>query len=243
MKVLLLGANGYLGPHVVKALESSHDLLLTDIKPPASPSGHEFRPVDITNLDQVMQAAEGRDAIINLAVLRNHRKVAFDVNTLGCYNTMLAAVKHGIRRVINTGPHFTVAGPAYESFDFRLTPDAPPQSGVNLYAHSKSLGQEICRIFTEHHDIWVQDYLFFIFRDPAELKPGSGGAPFVVSWADAGEAFRLGLEIDLAKLPSKCEVFFILSDMPQGKFLSERAKRILGFQPKDDLSALWRRTE
>ena len=243
MKVLLLGANGYLGPHVVKALESSHELLLTDIKPPASPTNHEFRPVDITNLDQVMEAAEGRDAIINLAVLRNHRKIAFDVNSLGCYNMMQAAVKHGIRRVINTGPHFTVAGSAYEGFDFRLTPDAPPQSGVNLYAHSKSLGQEICRIFTEHHDIWVQDYLFFIFRDASELKPGSTGPPFVVSWSDAGEAFGLGLEIDLARLPSKCEVFFILGDLPQGKFLSERAKRILGFRPKDDLSVLWRRTE
>lgn len=243
MKVLLLGANGYLGPHVVKALESSHDLLLTDIKPPPSPTDHAFRTVDITSLDQVTEAAAGCDAIVNLAVLRNHRKIAFDVNTIGCYNTMLAAVKHGIRRVINTGPHFTVAGSAYEGFDFHLTPDAPPQSGVNLYAHSKSLGQEICRIFTEHHDIWVQDYLFFNFQDASALKPGSIGAPFVVSWADAGEAFRLGLEIDLARLPSKCEVFFILSDMPHGKFLNDRAKQILGFQPKDDLSVLWRRTE
>jgi hypothetical protein len=31
--------------------------------------------------------------------------------------------------------------------------------------------------------------------------------------------------------------------MPHGKFLNDRAKQILGFQPKDDLSVLWRRTE
>ncbi len=241
MKVLLLGANGYLGPHVVKALESSHELLLTDIKPPQSPTDHEFRQVDITSPDQVMNAAEGRDAIINLAVVRNHRKVAFDVNTLGCRNVMLAAVKHGIRRVLNSGPHFTVAGPAYEDFDFHLTPDAPAQPGINLYAHSKSLGQEICRIFTENHDIWVQDFLFFVLRDPSELSPGAINTPYVVSWADAGEVFRLGLEIDLAKLPSKCEEFFILGDMPHGKFDNDRAKKVLGFRPKDDLSVLWQR--
>jgi nucleoside-diphosphate-sugar epimerase len=245
MKVLILGANGYLGPHVVKALEEEHELLITDIKPPssapASPTRHEFRRVDITKLDQVARAAEGRDAILNLAVLRSHRKIAFDVNTIGCYNVMLAAVKHGIRRVINTGPHFTVAGPAYEAFDFSLHPSAPPQSGTNLYAHSKSLGQEVCRVFTEHHDIWVQDYLFYNFRFAAQLKPGAGGVPFIVSWADAGEVFRLGVKAPLDRLPSKCEVFFILGDMPHGKFLNDKAKEVLGFRPKDDLSTLWRR--
>ena len=74
-----------------------------------------------------------------------------------------------------------------------------------------------------------------------ELKPGAGGVPFIVSWGDAGEIFRLGLEVDLATLPSKCEVFFVLGDMPHGKFRNDKAKRILGFAPKDDLSVLWRR--
>ena len=125
--------------------------------------------------------------------------------------------------------------------DYGLVPEVPPQSGLNLYAHSKSLGQEVCRLFTEHHDIWVQEYLFYNFREVTELKPGAGGVPFIVSWGDAGEMFRLGLDVDLAKLPSKCEVFFVLGDMPHGKFLNDKAKRILGFAPKDDLSALWRR--
>ena len=241
MKVLVIGANGYLGPHVVRALENHHELLITDIKPPPAPTRHEFRRVDVTSLEQVSDAAKGMDAIVNLSVLRSHRKIAFDVNTIGCYNLMLAAVEHGIKRFINTGPHFTITGPPYEGFDYGLVPEVPPQSGTNLYAHSKSLGQEVCRLFTEHHDIWVQEYLFYNFREVTELKPGAGGVPFIVSWGDAGEIFRLGLDVDLAKLPSKCEVFFVLGDMPHGKFLNDKAKRILGFAPKDDLSVLWRR--
>jgi hypothetical protein len=63
--------------------------------------------------------------------------------------------------------------------------------------------------------------------------------PFVVTWSDAAEVFRLGLEIDLACLPSKCEVFFVLGDCPQSKFLNDKAKRVLGFQPKDDVAVLW----
>jgi nucleoside-diphosphate-sugar epimerase len=239
MKVLILGANGYLGPHVVKALEPHHELLITDIKPPAEKSRHEFRRVDVSSLDQMRKASEGMDAIINLSVLRSDRKLAFDVNTRGCYNMMLAAVEHGIRRVINTGPHLVVAGRPYENFDFGIGPDIPPQPGTHLYGLSKSLGQEICRIFTHSHDIYVQEYLFFSFRDMDKLPPGTDATPFSVSWGDAAEAFRLGLDIELAKLPSKCEIFFIFTDMPHGQYLNDKAKQILGFRPKDDISILW----
>lgn len=245
MNVLLLGANGYLGPHVVKALAPHHTLRITDIKP-APPeikrefAEHEFTDADVTASDQVLEAATGMDAIINLSVLRDDPVLAFQVNSIGCYNIMRAAQRHGIQRVINTGPHFTVAGPSYERFDHAISPDVPPHPGTGLYPLTKSLGQEICQSFTLEHDIYVQEYLFYSFRDAAELEVGAGGVPFVVSWKDAAEVFRLGLEIDLARLPSRCEVFFILADIPQGKFLNDKAKHVLQFAPKDDMSLLWR---
>ncbi len=241
MKVLIIGATGYLGPHVVKALEDHHQLLLTDIKPPKEDTPHPFQRVDVSSMEQVQRAAEGMDAILNLSVLREHRRIAFDVNSLGCYNIMRAAVDQGIRRVINTGPHFTITGPLYEGIDHGITPDVPPHPSTILYALTKSLGQEICRVFSQHHDVYVLDYLFYNFRDPKQVKRGSGGVPFIVSWEDAGEAFRLGLEIELDRLPSRCEIFFISGDMPQGKFLNEKTRRLLGFKPKDDLAFLWRR--
>jgi nucleoside-diphosphate-sugar epimerase len=243
MKVLILGANGYLGPHVIKALEPHHELRVTDIKPPAEKSRHEFLYVDVSSLEQVRKASQGMDAIINLSVLRSDRKLAFDVNTRGCYNMMLAAIDYGIRRVINTGPHLVVAGRPYEQFDFGIGPDVPPQPGTHLYGLSKSLGQEICRIYTHHHDVYVQEYLFFAFRDMDKLTPGTDATPFSISWGDAAEAFRLGLDIDLAKLPSKCEIFFIFTDMPHGQFVNEKAKQVLGFRPKDDISVLWNKQD
>ena len=247
MNVLLIGANGYLGPHVVKALASHYHLRITDIKPAPAEiqrefAGHEFMNVDVTSLDHVMDAAEGMDAIINLSVVRRDPVLAFRVNMLGCYNVMRAAVQHRIRRIINTGPHFTVAGPSYERFDHAISPDVPPHPGTGLYPLTKSLGQEICRAFTLSHDVYVQEYLFYSFRDASQLKPGVGGVPFVVTWADAAEVFRLGLEIKLARLPSRCEVFFILGDVPEGRFLNDKAKRVLGFAPKEDVSVLWRKS-
>ena len=61
---------------------------------------------------------EGTDAVVNLSVMRLDRKLAFDVNTKGVYNAILAAVAAKHDRFINTGPHFTVVGTLYDDYDF-----------------------------------------------------------------------------------------------------------------------------
>lgn len=243
MKVLILGGAGMLGPHVVPQLDTDFDLIVTDIQPLSIDFRGEFRAVDVADAQQVMAAAEGCDAIINLSVLRHDRKLAFDVNTLGCYNMMEAAVAHGIDRIINTGPHFTLAGPSYEFLDYDIPPDIPPQPGTGLYALTKSLGYQICKTYTEHHNINVQTYLFYHFRAPEDPVGEREPAPFAVSWYNSAEVFRLGLEIDLAQLPSANEAFFVFTDMPHGRFSNEKAKRILGWQPRDDISHFWQRSQ
>ena len=241
MNVLILGANGMLGPHVVNALEEDHTLRLTDVNDPPD-TQHEYFNLDVSDLDAVVEAADGMDAIVNLSVLRPDRQVAFDVNARGTYNACAAAVHHGIRRVINTGPHFTITGPTYENSDHLIGPDVPSQSGTLLYAITKSLGQEICRVFTENHDLYVLTLLFYNFHYGSEAEGyGKDFTPFNVTWKDAGEAFRPALNIPLDSLPSRCEPFFIFADLPHGKFTNEKAKRLLGWHPTDNLENFWKK--
>ena len=96
--------------------------------------------------------------------------------------------------------------------------------------------QELWRVFTQHHDIYVQDYLFDSLRDVASLTRGTHATPFSISWADCSEGFSLGLEIDLTWLPSLCQI--LLADIPYGQFVTDEANRIPGFRPKSDLSVL-----
>jgi nucleoside-diphosphate-sugar epimerase len=247
MKVLILGANGMLGPWVSKAL-SHHEIIETDLE--KIPSNINYHKIDISNTKDVLKVSEGVDAIINLSVLRTDRKLAFDVNTLGNYNMMLAAETHKIPRIINTGPHFQIAGPTYEDFDFELNPDMPPQPGVNLYALSKSLGQEICNQFSRKNDfIFLQTLLFYTFYDEnyiraAENIPqpsGTDPSPFSITWTDAAEAIKLALEIDLKNLPTRSESYFINSNLPHNKFSNKKATRILGWNPTKDFEELWNR--
>jgi hypothetical protein len=145
-----------------------HALRLSDIKLPERDPGHEFIRVEIASFEQVTAAAEGMDAIINWSVVRQGAQAAFDVNMIGCWNMMTSAVKHGIRRGINTGPHLAFTGPSYEDYDYTIPADVPPQSATNLYGLTKSVGQEVCRVFICHYDLDVLEYLVYNVRDPQE---------------------------------------------------------------------------
>ena len=253
MKVLVLGVNGMLGPHALRVLSRKYDLRLTDIAEPHGVFHHktgfvedkaqrqyEFQKVDVSDQDQVMNAAEGMDAIVNLSVLRDDRQISFDVNVRGSYNIMTAAVQHGIRRVISSGAHFTIQGHHYERFDFDINPDVPSQPGLGMYPFTKSLGFELSRVFTENHDVHLMWFLFYNFFDQDDQVEDY--APFSVTWADAAEAIRCALEVDLSSLPSRCEAFNIFSDMPHGKFSNEKTKRLLKWKPQHSLEHFWRRS-
>ena len=251
MKVLILGGNGIMGPWAVAALEGRHTLRVTDINDPPAGFAHEYRHLDVADLDGVVDAAEGMDAIINLSVLREENRQAFAVSLRGNYNLAVAAVRHGIRRIVNTGPHFQVAGPQYEEWDFALSPDMPPAPGTRLYALTKALGQEVLRVFSENHDLFVQTLLFMGMRVPGSwwLRPDNTGPrvqlgqdleqPFFVAWPDVGSAIRAALEVELVRLPSRCETFFVFPPTPHAKFSSEKTSRILGWQPTYHLEHFW----
>ena len=252
MKVLILGANGMLGPHALRALEGHYELKLADMAGPKGIFGHRtgFRPdqtqdrhryhkVDVSDPAQVMTAAEGMDAIVNLSVLRDHRRKSFDVNVLGSYNIMAAAVEHGIRRVIGSGAHFTVQGHDYERFDYDIHPDVPPHPGIEMYPFTKALGLQLSRVFTENHDVYLIWLLFYNFFDPGDHLEDY--APFIVTWSDAAEAIRRALEVSLETLPSRCEAFNVFTDIPHRKFSNEKTRRLLGWKPRHRLESFWRK--
>lgn len=66
---------------------------------------HRSSVVDATDIAAVKVSALSSDCIVNLAVVRPHRQLAFDVNCRGTYNAMKSACDAGHTRFINTGPH------------------------------------------------------------------------------------------------------------------------------------------
>ena len=259
-KVVVYGAGGPLGAVTAAALAPDHTLRLTDVRPLAEiaagtpqspgaplprplPAPHEERRVDVSDSGQVMAAAEGMEAIINCSVVRPDPVNAFRVNTLGAYNVAMAAVHHGIRRIVHTGPvQFLLDHPSGYTADFDVSPEIPARPGDNLYFVSKYLGQEICRIFAEEHGLSIPALLFGNFVNPARPPEAASELyPFTVSWQDAAVAMRQALHV--ATLPRPFEVLHITADLPHGKYPNDKAKHLLDWQPLDDLAKLWRRDD
>ena len=91
-------------------------------------------------------------------------------------------------------------GAIRQGIDFGMTEDAPLRPGLGLYAFTKALGAEICRVYAANHPrLHVMSCLFANFHDP-EPPPGSEGmgASLVdITFEDGGRAIRSCLEVEL----------------------------------------------
>lgn len=260
-KIVIFGAGGPMAAIAAQELAPHYHLRLTDVKPmaeivaagprkdqhPGAPPArvlgppHDEMVVDVTDPAQVLAACAGMDAILNCTVIRHHEVESFRVNTVGAYNVMAAAVAHGIRRVVHTGPfQLGVDGPAGYNWDDWVVDDIPsrPGHGMNTYFHTKYLGHEIVRIFAEHYGLEVPTLYFCDFADFVNLRARDSSVhPFTTTWTDTARAIRAALEVPT--LPSPFEVFHVNSDMPQGIFPNTKTKRLLGWQPQDPTEAWW----
>ena len=259
-KVCVFGAGGPVGAMVAQALDAEYTLRLTDLRdvrdilkenkpqskfaplPKVPQAPHEWQCVDVSDYEQVRAAAEGMDALINVSVLRHHLVPAFQVNTIGAYNVMKAAVACGIQRVIHTGPRHTRLGFEGDYWhDFRVPDEAPLHPGSDLYALSKLLGGEIVRVFAEAHNLEVLCFLFTSFRpgNGGDAGDGSGVHPLTIAWEDTGEPFRLGLQAET--LEHAYEVFDMTVDLPHAKYGTQKAQRLLGWQPTYQFERLYQK--
>lgn len=258
--VAIFGAGGPVGAAAARALRDRYTLRLTDLQPiaelaaqgkPQSPGApvpeflappHECLVVDVTDYEQVLGAARGMDALINVTVVRPDLRAAFDVNMVGAYNVAKAAVELGIRRIIHTGPFHTSLDHNADTWsDFGVTDDIPLHPGGDLYAVSKFLGGEITRVFAERCSLEVVTFLYchFMPADGGDRADGSGCYPFVTSWEDTGEAFLYGLR--LRELPRPYEPFLICADIPHAKYTPRKARQVLGWEPTHRFERLWKR--
>ena len=255
MKLVIYGAGGPVAAAAIAELEQHHTLRLTDIRPPKTPhpslqdpgradrwpkrphpKEHEFRAVDVTRPEQVLAAAEGMDAIVNMSVIRPDPVMSFRVNMLGAYNVMQAAVQTGIKRVVHTGPEVIIGGYWH---DFDVTIEAPPRPGTGYYLLTKYLGQEVVRSFAETHGLEVVALYFHVFQPNDATEPLPGASPFLVSWEDTGRAVRAAVEAP--PLLHRYEPFIITTDLPHGKFGAEKARRLLGWHAQDRFEGHWQR--
>jgi UDP-glucose 4-epimerase len=233
-KVLVLGACGNIGPYLTPGLEPYYQLTLADIRP--HPAGLPIARVDVSDYGQVHRAMAGMDAVINLTVLRDDPVLSFMVNTRGMYHVMRAAVEHGIKNIIHTGPQ---SARYWFDHDFDVD-DIPEMPGTGYYMSTKYLSLEIARTWSRAHGIQTVCFLFNgLGPSPAGPVKGEDFPPFTVVWEDLQHACRLALEIE--SVPDNFQCFNLHSYLGQGKYLLDKAHRLLGHQPLAPWAGFYKR--
>ncbi len=246
--VLLTGAGGHVGTAILEGLADRYDWRLLFHSQPATEPEHPYSVGEVQDMEDVRAAVDGVGAIIHLAgdprpsapwtsVLGN--------NIDGTQKMYEAAVEAGVERFVYASSNHAVGG--YETDD--RTPELyRPQGELlldgtelprpgNLYGISKATGEIIGRYYHDEYDIAV-----------CNVRIGNLTADHPPVDYERGQAMWLS-ERDCAHLHARTleaeygyEIVYGISDNDRKYYSLERAKEVLGYEPRDN-SAEWEGTE
>ena len=174
MNVLVTGGSGSLARYICQEF-ADHNLLLADITPPPADRAHlPFKQTDLTSFEDCKAAIAlcQPEAILALAAIPYasdddraresslrfrgpplpERDATMQVNVMGLYYLMMAAVEAGVKTVIHTGSIVSVVGAAV---DYRYLPvdDDHPGYPDESYRYSKMAGELMLQWFTRSYGI------------------------------------------------------------------------------------------
>jgi len=241
--VLLTGATGRVGQAILGGIGDDYDWRLLDRDPPTGDPDHDYVVADVTDEDAVRDAVEGVGAVVHLAgdprpeapwesVLRN--------NIDGTKTVLDAAVDADVEKFVFASSNHSVGH--YETArkpdlyrrddDFRLDGTELPRPS-NLYGVSKATGETLGRYYFDECD------LSFVAVRIGNLTEGhppinyERGQAMWLSYRDCAHLFDCCLEAEYGY-----EVVYGISDNDRKYYSLERAREVLGYDPRDN-SAEW----
>jgi nucleoside-diphosphate-sugar epimerase len=167
MRILVTGATGFIGVHLVKHLaEAGHDVIGVDIHPPHRAAGIFLAPVaagvrferaDISDPESLRRAVDGRlDAVIHAAVIAtssglestNPERIV-DVNIIGTLETLRFARTAGARRFV----YISSSGVYGHTDPDVVLSEADRLQLTNIYPIAKYANERIVQWFAADNDM------------------------------------------------------------------------------------------
>lgn len=124
MKLLVTGASGFLGRHLIERLATEHDVVGLCRRPG---SADRLVAGDVLDRASLAEPMEGCDAVVHAAGAVSHRQAdadwLYEVHVTGTSNVLAAAAEAGVERVVHVSTSGTVAVSEQEAVLDEASPD------------------------------------------------------------------------------------------------------------------------
>lgn len=248
--VLLTGAAGRIGTILRDALSGKYTLKGIDRAPVA---GFDSLTANLADLKAILPAFQGVDVVVHLAAEPRHTPdIWWDIlvpdNIVATANVYEAAKQGGVKRIVffssmhvcgmceRDYPYLAIAQGKYRSLkpdqiplvthEMPVRPDGP-------YAASKVFGESLGRYYAEDFDMSV--ICLRLGTVGRENRPGTDARSYV-SWLSHRDLVHL-VERCIEAEGIKYDIFFAASSNTWKIYDTVRARRVLGYSPKDNAEA------
>ncbi len=237
-RILLTGAAGHAGRHFLKFARERYLVRCLDRAP--VPGVADAIQADLTDQKALIEAAKGCDAVVHLAAIRDEADFMTEIlpnNIVGVYNMYEAARRANVRKFVFASTVQTETGYGYNDF---VTPDMPAWP-TTYYGAAKVLGENLGEVYSIRFNMSVICLRFgwiAIQDDPEwdglmhQLPPWE-----TLTGNDLNGIIEASIEVkgvQFAILPAFSRNAAKHRDL-------QLIKKTLGYYPKDDPQAQYRR--
>src|SRR5712691_8576455 len=227
---VITGAAGRIGSMLRPRLaRPGRTLRLLDVAPLTAGPGEEAIQASVTDLDAMVAACQGADAVLHLAGIPGEASWAriLDLNIHGSYTAIEAARRAGTPRMVFASSNHAVGFTPRSAFP---VPDYAFPAPDTYYGVSKASGEALAALY--HHRYGL-DAICVRILTCDDRPPTVRSLSTWLSPDDAGQLFESCLS---AERPG-FRVIFGVSANTRGGWVSLAEAKSLGYQPRDDAEA------